>query len=81
MVRTSRHGVNMIDDLSAIVAAYPHRTAHGRAWESAFVLLQDHTGRLTMVQRVLCHVALMAGPERAALGVIALAGQVLGDRR
>jgi hypothetical protein len=55
--------------------------AHGRAWECALVLLSDHAERLTMVQRVLCHVALMAGPERAALGVIALAGQVLGDRR
>jgi hypothetical protein len=54
--------------------------AHGRAWECALVLLSDHAERLTMVQRVLCHVALMAGPERAALGVIPLTCQVIGAR-
>jgi hypothetical protein len=55
--------------------------AHGRAWECAVGLLADHAERLTMAQRVLCHVALMAGPERAALGVIALACVVIGVRQ
>lgn len=52
----------------------------GRAWEAALVLL-DHLDRLTVQQQVACHVAVMAGPDRAGLGVIALACQVLGVRQ
>lgn len=55
-------------------------SASGRAWESAFVLLTQHADRLTIHQRIQCHVALMAGPDEAGLGIIALAAQVLGER-
>jgi len=55
-------------------------TAAARAWECAYVLT-DHLDRLTTAQAVLVHVGLFAGPERAPLGLIALAAQVLGERR
>lgn len=52
----------------------------GRAWEAALVLL-DHLDRLTVPQRIQCHVALMAGPGAAALGLIPLACSVIGARQ
>jgi hypothetical protein len=70
----------MIDDLSAIVAAYPHQTAHGAAWDCAWSLLINYPRRLTIQDHVTCLVALLAGPEKAGLGVIPLACVVIGAR-
>lgn len=52
-----------------------------RAFECAVALLQDHSDRLTLQQRIECHIALMGEPERAPLGLIALAAQVIGTRQ
>lgn len=54
-------------------------TPHARAWECAFALLSISPD-LTLRQRIECHVALIAGPDAADLGMIALAAQVLGRR-
>ncbi len=51
---------------------------NGRAWECAIVLL-DHDD-LTIQQRIVCHIAAMAGPDRASLEVIAIAAHILGER-
>lgn len=53
---------------------------HSIAWECALSLLQDYPERLTIHQAVVCHVAAMAGPDDAPLGVIAIAAQVVGAR-
>ncbi len=52
---------------------------NARAWECAIVLLDRND--LTIQQRIVCHIAVMAGPDRASLEVIAIAAQVLGGRQ
>lgn len=51
---------------------------NARAWECAIVLLDRDD--LTVQQRILCHIAVMAGPDHAPLEVIAIAAQVMGER-
>jgi len=50
-----------------------------KAWECAVVLLDRDD--LTIQQRILCHIAAMAGPDQAPLAVIPLAAQILGARQ
>lgn len=52
-------------------------TPHGRAWECAYVLTTQYPERLTLAQHVACLVALMAGPDLAGLGIIALAATTI----
>ena len=51
------------------------------AWECAWVLVTDYADRLTMQQLVACHIAVMRGPERAPLDMIALAARVIEQRQ
>lgn len=51
-----------------------------RCFEIAYELLNTHSDRLTLQQRIVCLVALMGEPERAPLGLIAIAAQVIGER-
>lgn len=51
-----------------------------RAWECAFVLIDEHRLQLTDDQSITCHVALMGEPEQAPLALIAIAAQVIGER-
>lgn len=44
------------------------------------MLLTQHADRLTIQQRIQCHIAVMAGPDEAPSDVIAIAAQVLGER-
>ncbi len=54
-------------------------SAHGRAWECALAL--EDTPGLTPEQTIAVHVAILAGPDRASLELIALAVRVLGTRQ
>lgn len=53
-------------------------TFSDRAWECALVLIERDD--LTVQQRIDCHIAVLAGPDRASAEVIALAAQILGER-
>lgn len=52
---------------------------HIRAFECA-IALGEFADRLTVDQRIAVELALTAGPDRAPLGMIALAAAVLGAR-
>ena len=54
-------------------------TPSARAWECALAL-SDFLDRLSPAQAVAVLCAVVAGPERAPPGMIALAAQVLGAR-
>ena len=51
-----------------------------RAFECA-IALEEFADRLTVDQRIAVELALIAGPDRAPLGMIALAAMVLGARQ
>lgn len=55
--------------------------SHSRAFDCAWSLLSEYPERLTVQQCIECHVALMAGPDEAGLGVIAIAAMVIGARQ
>lgn len=52
-----------------------------RCFEIAYELLNTHSDRLTLQQRIECHVALMGEPEQAPLALIAIAAMVIGTRQ
>lgn len=54
--------------------------SQARAWETAVVLLTDYADRLTIQQHIECVIADIAGPDRAPLGVVAIAAQIIGER-
>jgi hypothetical protein len=55
-------------------------SAHDRAWEAVWELAANHSHDLTPAQHIVCLTTVMRHPDRAALEVIALAAQVLGER-
>lgn len=69
-----------IPKLCTDVTRSPNRFS-ARAFECALALLQDFPERLTVPQRIECHIALIAGPDTASLGAISLACSVMGGRQ
>lgn len=55
--------------------------AQHRAWEAALVLTEQHQDSLTPQQYILCLTTTLAHPDKAPLELIALASQILGERK